>query len=201
MPRSSSRRPSARSRQHSVAPRPTTTISSDWCRRVVGRHGLDDADDIAAVLRYRVDKLAATPPRGCRLKPRLIAGLIPEPLGEMSAEDRQAIDERKRLIESRALTLAEEAFAGRQAWARRFGPRPCDAGNGEAWLDAAATVAAYRDRYKIISDLPVGGRAKNDAQRADRHRALTALRAAGSAVGPERATPSPSMEVPAISTP
>ena len=28
--------------------------------RVVGRHGLDDADDIAAVLRYRVDKLAAT---------------------------------------------------------------------------------------------------------------------------------------------
>ena len=28
--------------------------------RVVGQHGLDDADDIAAVLRYRVDKLAAT---------------------------------------------------------------------------------------------------------------------------------------------
>ena len=58
--------------------------------RVVERHGLDDADDIAAVLRYRVDKLAATPPRGCRLRPRLIAGLIAEPLGQMSAEDRHA---------------------------------------------------------------------------------------------------------------
>ena len=80
--------------------------------RVVGRHGLDDADDIAAVLRYRVDKMAAAPPRGCQLRPRLIAGLIPEPLGEMSAEDRQAIDERKELIESRARALAEDAVAG-----------------------------------------------------------------------------------------
>ena len=89
--------------------------------RVVGRHGLDDADDIAAVLRYRVDKLAASPPRGCRLRPRLIAGLIPEPLGAMSAEDRQAIDERKELIESRARILAEAAVASREAWTRRLG--------------------------------------------------------------------------------
>lgn len=42
--------------------------------RVVARHGLDDADDIAAVLCYRVDKHTATPPRGCRLRPRLIVG-------------------------------------------------------------------------------------------------------------------------------
>ena len=48
------------------------------------QHGLDDADDIAAVLRYRLEKVAASPPRGCRLRPRLIAGLIPEPLGPMS---------------------------------------------------------------------------------------------------------------------
>ena len=112
------------------------------------------------------------------LRPRLIAGLIPEPLGAMSAEDRQAIDERKELIESRARALAEDAVAGHEAWTRRLGPRPVDAGDGEAWLDAATTVAAYRDRYKITSDLPVGGGAKNDAQRADRQRALAALRAA-----------------------
>ena len=169
--------------------------------RIVGRHGLDDADDIAAVLRYRVDKVASSPPRGCRLRPRLIAGLIPEPLGAMSAEDRQAIDERKELIESRARALAEDAVAGRQAWARRLGPRSSDAGNGEAWLDAATTVAAYRDRYKITSDLPVGGGVKNDAQRADRQRALAALRAARSAGAPERATAALSMEVRAIPAP
>ena len=133
--------------------------------RVVGRHGLDDADDIAAVLRYRVDKLASTPPRGCRLRPRLIAGLIPEPLGAMSAEDRQAIDERKELIESRARALAEHAVAK----PRGLDPAPraarVAAGDDEAWLAAATTVAAYRDRYKVTSDLPVGGGAKNDAQR------------------------------------
>lgn len=48
-------------------------------QRIVRRHGLDDADDIGAVLRYRVDKLASSSPNGCRLQPRLVAGLIPEP--------------------------------------------------------------------------------------------------------------------------
>ncbi|WP_210651550.1 AAA family ATPase [Nocardioides sp. SYSU D00065] len=124
--------------------------------RVIGRHGLDDADDIAAVLRYQVDKLAATPPRGCRLRPRLIAGLIPEPLGPMSAEDRQAIDQRKELIESRARALAEEAVASRRPWVRRLEPRSVGAGFDDAWLDAATTVAVYRDRYKIASNLLVG---------------------------------------------
>lgn len=146
--------------------------------RVVGRHGLDDADDIAAVLRYRVDKLAATPPLGCRLRPRLIAGLIPEPLGPMSAEDRQAIDQRKELIESRARAIAEDAVASREAWAGRLGPRHSCSGVGDSWPAAVETVAAYRDRYKITSDLPVGGVAENHAQRADRHRAQVALREA-----------------------
>ncbi|WGY00492.1 MobF family relaxase [Nocardioides sp. QY071] len=158
--------------------------------RVVDRHGLDDADDIAAVLRYRVEKLAATPPRGFRLRPRLIAGLIPEPLGPMSAEDRQAIDERKELIESRARALAEDAVAGREPWARRPEPRPVRTGSDDAWLDAVATVAAYRDRYKVTSDLPVGGSVKSDAQRADRRRALSSLRAARSeSAAQESATP------------
>lgn len=148
--------------------------------RVVGRHGLDDAGDIAAVLRYRIDKLAATPPRGCRHRPRLIAGLIPEPLGPMSAEDRQAIDQRRALIESRARALAEDAVAGRKPWARRPELRPVRVGADDAWLDAAVAVAAYRDRYKITSELPVGGSASTDAQRMDRQRALQAVRRAAS---------------------
>jgi conjugative relaxase-like TrwC/TraI family protein len=144
--------------------------------RVVGRHGLDDADDIAAVLRYRVDKVAATPPRGCWLRPRLIAGLIPEPLGEMSAEDRQAIDERKELIESRARMLAAEAAADHEPWIRRLGAQPSEPDGRTRWIDAAATVAAFRDRYQVTSDLPVGGAATSEAQRTDRQRALRAAR-------------------------
>lgn len=169
--------------------------------RVVGRHGLDDADDVAAVLRYRVDKLAATPPRGCRLRPRLIAGLIPEPLGPMSAEDRQAIDQRKELIESRARALAEEAVAGRQAWVRRLEPRQADARVGKAWLDAATTVAAYRDRHKVDSDLPTGAECSSDAQRVERQRAQRAAReaqglAAASGVEPRIVTPVHAISVP-----
>lgn len=166
--------------------------------RVVGRHGLDDADDIAAVLRYRVDKLAATPPLGCRLRPRLIAGLIPEPLGPMSSEDREAIDERKELIESRARALAEDAVASRQAWVRRLELRHADARVGETWLDAAATVAAYRDRYKITSDPPVGGGVRNEAQRADRHRAVVAIRSLGAVGASARSAPQLRVAVEAV---
>jgi hypothetical protein len=145
--------------------------------RVVDRHGLDDADDISAVLRYRVGKLAVTSPRGCRLRARLIAGLIPEPLGPMSAEDRQAIDERKELIESRARALLGVGIREGAAWMRPLGKPPEDPTQRELWVRAAASVAAYRDRYKITSDLPLAGGAANDAQRADRQNAQIALRA------------------------
>lgn len=146
--------------------------------RVVGQHGFDDADDIAAVLRYRVDQSVACAPRGCRLRPRLIAGFMPEPLGEMSQEDRLAIDERKALIESRARALAEEALEYGQPWVRRLAEEPTDSHDRDRWLLAVTTVAAYRDRYKVHSDLPLGGGAKNDAQRADRRRVLDAVRGA-----------------------
>jgi conjugative relaxase-like TrwC/TraI family protein len=147
--------------------------------RIVGRHGLDDSDDVAAVLLYRVEKVASSAPRGCRLRPRLIAGLIPEPIGAMSAEDRQAIDERQELIESRARALADNAIDSGAAWGRRVCGRPEGGRDVDRWMDAITTVAAYRDRYKVSSDRPVGGGADSDAQRADRQRALQALRVAG----------------------
>ena len=64
-----------------------------------------------------------------------------------------------------------------------------------------APFAAYRDRYKLTSDLPLGGGAKNDAQRADRQRALAALRSVRAPGASERATGSFSMEVRAIQAP
>ena len=169
--------------------------------RVVGQHGLDDADDIAAVLRYRLEQAAASSPRGCRLRPRLIAGLIAEPLGEMSAENRQAIDERTELIEARACALATAAVDSGAHWARRLGKAPTDPKDRAPWMRAAATVAAYRDRYKVTSDLPVGGEAAHDAQRADRRRAQFAAREAqrlATEIGTDRrfATPAYAISVP-----
>lgn len=157
--------------------------------RVVRQHGLDDAEDIAAVLRYRVEKAAAGPHRGCRLRPRLIAGLIPEPLGEIAADDRQAIDQRKAVIEARARALVEIAVGEDAPWIRRLGERPVDPAQLERWLLAAASVAAYRDRYKIVSDLPLAGSTANDAQRADRQRAQAALREAAALSSASRSAP------------
>ena len=170
--------------------------------RIVAQHELDDADDIAAVLGYRLDKVASQAPLGeRRVPPRLIAGLIPEPLGPMSDEDRQAIDERKKLIEDRARALAEQALAAREPWTRRFGTPPAAPHDRDRWLDALTTVAAYRDRYAITSNQPTGGRADNDAQRADRQRALQAARlAADEAIRTEAGTV-PTVDAPALSTP
>lgn len=166
--------------------------------QVVGRHGLDDADDIAAVLRYRVDKLAVTLPPGCELRPRLIAGLIPEPLGRMSAEDRQAVGERKELIEARARRLAELATSRGVQWTRGLGKMPSESESRTRWLDAAVTVAAYRDRYNVLSDVPVGGGVCNDAQRLDRQRAVSVVRAARALAAPRRPVLARSSEFRAI---
>ena len=89
----------------------------------------------------------------------------------MSAEDRSAIDDRKELIASRARMLAHTAIAAGVAWSWRLGERPTDPQSRDRWLDAASTVAAYRDRYKVTSNLPAGGVAASDAQRAERERA------------------------------
>jgi conjugative relaxase-like TrwC/TraI family protein len=152
----------------------------DLVPRIVTQHGLEDAEDIAAVLRYRVEQVAASPPRGCRLRPRLIVGLIPEPLGKISAQDRRAIEERKHLIDGRAAALAADAIDAGAAWVRRLGEPPSK-GPTElvAWRAAVATVAAYRDRYQITSDMPVGGGASTEAQWVDRRQTLQAVRAAG----------------------
>jgi hypothetical protein len=96
----------------------------------------------------------------------------------MSTEDRRAIDERTELIEARALALATAAVDAGAPWARRLGRPPADPNHHASWMLAAATVAAYRDRYKVESDLPVGGGAAHDAQRADRRRAQWAAREA-----------------------
>lgn len=147
--------------------------------RVVAQHGLADAHDVAAVLTYRIEKVASSVPRGKRgVNPRLIAGLIPESLGPMSQEDSHAIGERKHLIETRALALAEEAADKRPAWLRRLGPPPSEPSARESWLAEVSTVAAYRDRYQVTSALPAGSRSTNQVQESERQRALAAVRAA-----------------------
>lgn len=162
---------------------------------VAARYGLDDAEDVAAVLRHRL-ALATRPARtGRGRRPsKLIVGLIPEALGPMAPDMRQALDERRNLIEQRARSLADEAIRGKAPWTKALGPRPADRASRARWDEAAITAAAYRDRYGIEGRTLLGPKPATDSQFLDRARALASLRRAE----PEAAAVTRSDPVPAI---
>ncbi|MEA5055834.1 MAG: MobF family relaxase [Propionicimonas sp.] len=144
--------------------------------RLVAARGFADADDIAAVLHYRVARAAARPAgSGRRKMPRLIAGLIPEASGTMSSELQQALTERRDLIETRADALLDTALAEHRSWTAALGTPPKRARGAAGWRQAARTVAAYRDRYGITGMTPLGAPAESDTQKIDAARARAAL--------------------------
>lgn len=169
---------------------------------LVGQHHLTDADDIAAVLKYRLgfatsDK-ASTSSQPVERWQHFIAGLIPEASGPMPQKERSALDQRKGLIEARVNALADAATAEGPRWWHHIGapPAPTNSAVYRDWLTCIATIVAYRDRYQITSDLPLGTGARTGAERADRACALAAYRHAAeiaSSTGPHRVEPSPSI--------
>ncbi|QPE05961.1 relaxase domain-containing protein [Microbacterium schleiferi] len=157
--------------------------------RLVRARGFTDADDIAAALHYRVATATARPAGSGRTRktPRLIAGLIPEATGTMTPETRQALTERRDLIEARADTELVGALQDGETWTVALGPEPKDDKAAAIWRWHARTVAAYRDRYSIIGPAPLGAPAESAAQKVDAARARTALdRAQAIAHGPEQ---------------
>ncbi|WHE37666.1 MobF family relaxase [Microbacterium sp. BDGP8] len=145
--------------------------------RLVGARGFGDADDIAAILHYRVAKTTARPGGSGRARkaPRLIAGLIHEATGTMPSEMRQALAERRDLIETRTDVLLDTALTEKQEWLAKLGVQPKQARAAHAWRNAARTIAAYRDRYGIAGPAPLGAPAEADTQKLDAARARAAL--------------------------
>lgn len=147
--------------------------------RLIAARSLDDTEDIASVLHARVARATARPAGSGRTRrpPRLIAGLIPHAAGAMTDELRQALNERRDLIEQRATALLDGALADHAPWTAQLGPMPTDPKKQAAWIKAARTVAAYRDRHQITDDqAPLGPEPQNTRQRIDAARARTALR-------------------------
>ncbi|SEA59628.1 conjugative relaxase domain-containing protein, TrwC/TraI family [Bowdeniella nasicola] len=145
--------------------------------RLVAARGFGDADDIAAVLHYRVERATARPAGSGRTRkpPRLIAGLIPHAVGVVDAEMRAALDERAMLIEARADAALDTALADGVPWTRALGMPPSERRRAATWRRAARVVAAYRDRYFIADDAPLGAPAESAAQKIDAARARAAL--------------------------
>ncbi|MGO4785509.1 MobF family relaxase [Cryobacterium sp. W22_MBD10_FK3] len=141
--------------------------------------GLDDAQDIAAVLHLRI---AAATSRGFgagspRKRPRLVVGLIPKAIGPMNAEMRKALDERGDLIDARASAVLQEGLLAGAIWTRELGALP-HRPVSPRWRQLACTVAAYRDRYAVVGKSALGTAPQTAAQRRDAARARASLVAA-----------------------
>lgn len=144
--------------------------------QLIAGRPLEDADDIAAVLHRRI--ATATRDTGTsrrRPTPRLIVGLIPHATGPIPPAMREALDERKHLIEQRAHALAAHAIATQQPWTCALGTPPRDPRRRQVWTRHVYTIAAYRDRHNITATTPLGPGPASTSQYADAARAHSAL--------------------------
>ena len=172
--------------------------------RLVAARGFGDADDIAAVLHYRVERATARPAGSGRTrKPaRLIAGLIPSAHGVIDVEMRAALDEREELIEARADAVLEAALTESTPWTNALGAAPTDRRRAATWRKSERVIAAYRDRYRIIDDAPLGAPPESAAQKIDAARARAALEQMRTLEGRAERPPAgraPGNQVPGIS--
>lgn len=148
---------------------------SSVLRRVVAEREIRESDDVAAVLRWRIQR-AVTPQRGraAARPPKLIVGLIAEAVSIDDPEMQRALVERQELMEQRVQALVDEAVQARPAWVRELGNAPTGTA-GETWRTQIGVIAAYRDRWGITSDAPLGSEPATTNQRIDQARAQAAL--------------------------
>jgi hypothetical protein len=144
-------------------------------RLVTGKSLANDVD-VAAVLHGRVDRWSQIAGGRRRHTGQLIAGLIPRAQGVTDPDMARALTERDHAMEQRALSLAVEAIACGDSWVRSLGDPPSGAARQERWLREVSTIAAYRDRWNIVGQRPLGAATdrENQEQIAQRKRALAA---------------------------
>ncbi len=150
----------------------------DGLRRLVSAQPLMSTEGPAAVLHERVERWAAASGRSRRQGTRtLVAGLFPSATRVEGPDMAQALTERAAAIEARALELAQEAVGAGQAWALALGTPPSRRLEARTWWRAAATVAAYRDRWSVHGANPVGAETlvTSVEMLAQRRRAMAAL--------------------------
>ena len=125
----------------------------------------------------------------------MIAGLFPEAIGPMTADMRQALDERRDLIEQRTDAVLDAALDAGAPWASRLGAAPADPAHATRWRSSARVIAAYRDRYRVDADTALGAQPEDTNQRADFARAEAAIRAINRATrAPQQRQPVPVRE-------
>jgi hypothetical protein len=128
--------------------------------RLVAARSLDDTDDLAAVIRDRVDRWAQVAGSERQAGKNLIAGLIPRAVGVTDTDMARGLHEGAEALQRRARELAERAIDQNPIWLRQLGARPSDPLAAKRWLEAVKTIAAYREQWNIDDDpRPLGSKA------------------------------------------
>ncbi len=144
---------------------------------LVSGRSLGGADDVAAVLHDRVERWTEAAAGRRQRWDNLIAGLIPRAKGITDPELATALAERDLAMQERARTLAAQAIEANRPWVTGLGSPPRDPASRERWLREVSVVAAYRDRWHLTSERPLG--TENDAtsieQQTQRKRAQAAI--------------------------
>jgi hypothetical protein len=151
---------------------------------VTGR-SFGDAEDIASVLHYRIDRYVTAAGYPSPPANELVTGLFPRPFGIIDPDVVLALSDRADAIEQRSSELATIAIERGDAWVQDFGDAPDTGELYERWMLEVSAGAAYLDRWgidspdTILDDAACGheqsvqlSRALNAAQRAN---ALTAI--------------------------
>jgi hypothetical protein len=108
-----------------------------------------DADDVACVLQYRIDRYVTEVGYPSPPAREFVAGIFPRPNGNTDPDVALALNDRADAIELRARTLARIAVERGVAWVQAFGDAPRTAELYEQWVLEVATGAAYFDRWEI----------------------------------------------------
>jgi hypothetical protein len=122
-----------------------------------GVRELSSAHDVAAVLAWRIDRLhdRIVPDPQVATSPQHSASFThraPRVGGDIG----QALDKIAQICDNRVRGLAQLAADQQPAWTTALGPIPDDQESRQLWLACAEVVAAYRDRYQITSNEPIG---------------------------------------------
>jgi hypothetical protein len=126
---------------------------------LVAARSLEGAEDLAAVIRDRIERWVDDNGSRRRTGSGLIAGLIPRAVGVTDTDMARGLQERAGALQRRARELAERAVDQNPLWLRQLGVRPSDPFAAERWLEAVKTIAAYRERWNIDDDpRPLGSK-------------------------------------------